>query len=72
MPRTSSSPDARAPRPAPAPRRAQGQSIADLDEKRGFFEDIRSLKIACAGSGSAAAGSTGQQKDGQAAQQKGK
>jgi hypothetical protein len=62
MPRTSSSPDARAPRPAPAPRRAQGQSIADLDEKRGFFEDIRSLKIACAG----------QQKDGQAAQQKGK
>jgi hypothetical protein len=34
------------------------QSIADLDEKRGFFEDIRSLKIACAGS--AAAGGTGQ------------
>lgn len=35
-----------------------GQRIADLGETRGFFEDIRSLKIACAGS--AATGGTQQ------------
>jgi hypothetical protein len=35
-----------------------GQRIADLDERRGFFEDIRSLKIACAGT--AATGGTQQ------------
>ena len=34
-----------------------GQRIADLDEKRGMFEDIRSLKIACAG-GAATGGSS--------------
>jgi hypothetical protein len=32
------------------------QRVADLDERRGFFEDIRSLKIAC--SGGAATGGT--------------
>jgi hypothetical protein len=36
-----------------------GQRIADLDERRGLFEDIRSLKIAC--SGPAATGGTQQQ-----------
>jgi hypothetical protein len=30
------------------------QRIRDLDEKMGFFEDIRSLKIACAGGGATA------------------
>jgi hypothetical protein len=33
------------------------QRIADLDEKRGMFQDIRSLKIACAG-GAATGGSS--------------
>ena len=33
------------------------QRIADLDEKRGMFEDIRSLKIACAGDGAASGAS---------------
>ena len=35
---------------------APNQRIADLDERRDFFEDIRSLKIAC--SGTAATGGT--------------
>lgn len=44
------------------------QRIADLDERRGFFEDIRSLKVAC--SGSAATGGTQQQTQKQPKQQK--
>lgn len=49
-----------------------GQRIADLDEKRGMFEDIRSLKIACAG-GAATGGtspSKGQQQSSKGQQQR--
>jgi hypothetical protein len=37
------------------------QRIADLDQTRGFFEDIRSLKIACAGGARSAQKSGGSQ-----------